>query len=47
MKTDDGGQTDVVLLPLMMDGRRLGVRHGLAAVGEHQNELDRLDQFSR
>ena len=42
MTTDDGGQTDVVLLPLMMGGRRLGVRQPLAAVGEHQTELDRL-----
>jgi formyl-CoA transferase len=34
MVTDDGGTTDVVLLPLMMDGRRLGVRKALPAVGE-------------
>ena len=39
MTTDDGGTTDVVLLPLTMDGRRLGVRQPLAAVGEHTDEV--------
>ena len=31
MQTDDGGTTDVVLLPLTMGGRRPGVRQALAA----------------
>ena len=39
MQTDDGGLTDVVLLPLLMGGRRPGVRHPLAAVGEHTEEV--------
>lgn len=39
MQTDDGGITEVVLLPLMMDGRRPGVRMPLAAVGEHRAEV--------
>jgi crotonobetainyl-CoA:carnitine CoA-transferase CaiB-like acyl-CoA transferase len=39
MTTDDGGQTDVVLLPLLMDGRRPGVRCPLPAVGQHTDEI--------
>jgi crotonobetainyl-CoA:carnitine CoA-transferase CaiB-like acyl-CoA transferase len=39
MRTDDGGTTKVVLLPLLMDGRRPGVRHALAQVGEHTDEI--------
>ncbi|MDR5816193.1 CaiB/BaiF CoA-transferase family protein [Caballeronia sp. LZ033] len=39
MQTDDGGSTDVVLLPLTMGGRRPGVRQPLAAVGEHTEEV--------
>ena len=39
MQTDDGGRTDVVLLPLLMGGRRLGVRQPLAKVGEHTEEI--------
>ena len=39
MQTDDGGRTDVVLLPLLMGGRRPGVRQPLAAVGEHTDEV--------
>jgi crotonobetainyl-CoA:carnitine CoA-transferase CaiB-like acyl-CoA transferase len=39
MRTDDGGLTDVVLLPLLMGGRRPGVRQPLAAVGEHTDEI--------
>ncbi|MBB3260829.1 formyl-CoA transferase [Paraburkholderia bannensis] len=39
MQTDDGGETEVVLLPLMMDGRRPGVRQPLAKVGEHTEEV--------
>ncbi|MFZ4284820.1 CaiB/BaiF CoA transferase family protein [Variovorax sp. HJSM1_2] len=35
MTTDDGGTTDVVLLPLTMGGQRPGVRSPLPAVGEH------------
>jgi crotonobetainyl-CoA:carnitine CoA-transferase CaiB-like acyl-CoA transferase len=39
MRTDDGGTTQVVLLPLLMDGRRPTVRQPLAAVGEHTAEV--------
>ncbi len=39
MQTDDGGTTDVVLLPLTMGGHRPGVRMPLAAVGEHTDEI--------
>jgi formyl-CoA transferase len=39
MQTDDGGTTDVVLLPLLMGGRRPGVRQPLARVGEHTEEV--------
>ena len=39
MQTDDGGSTDVVLLPLTLGGRRPGVRHPLARVGEHTEEV--------
>jgi formyl-CoA transferase len=39
MPTDDGGSTRVVLLPLMMDGRRLGVRRPLPRAGEHDDEI--------
>ena len=39
MTTDDGGTTDVVLLPLLMGGRRPGVRRPLARVGEHTEEV--------
>ncbi len=39
MRTDDGGTTEVVLLPLLMDGRRPGVRMPLAKVGEHTEEV--------
>ncbi len=39
METDDGGSTEVVLLPLLMDRRRLGVRRPLARVGEHTDEV--------
>lgn len=38
MQTDDGGRTDVVLLPLLMGGRRLTVRRPLARAGEHTEE---------
>ena len=39
MTTDDGGTTEVVLLPLAMGGRRPGVRRPLARVGEHTDEV--------
>ncbi|WP_116141833.1 CaiB/BaiF CoA transferase family protein [Trinickia diaoshuihuensis] len=39
MQTDDGGTTDVVLLPLTMGGRRPGVRQPLARIGEHTREI--------
>ena len=39
MQTDDGGTTDVVLLPLTLGGRRPGVRQALARVGEHTEEM--------
>ncbi|MFL9961272.1 CaiB/BaiF CoA-transferase family protein [Paraburkholderia sediminicola] len=38
METEDG-MTDVVLLPLLMGGRRPGVRQALARVGEHTQEI--------
>lgn len=38
MPTEDG-DTQVVLLPLLMGGRRPGVRHPLPAVGEHTAEV--------
>ncbi|WP_144114124.1 CaiB/BaiF CoA transferase family protein [Paraburkholderia sp. BCC1886] len=38
MDTEDG-PTDVVLLPLLMGGRRPGVRQALARVGEHTQEI--------
>ncbi|MBV6306543.1 CoA transferase [Candidimonas humi] len=39
MQTDDGGTTDVVLLPLMLGNRRPGVRMPLPKVGEHTEEI--------
>jgi formyl-CoA transferase len=39
MPTDDGGTTKVVLLPLLMGGRRPGVRRPLPKVGEHTEEI--------
>jgi crotonobetainyl-CoA:carnitine CoA-transferase CaiB-like acyl-CoA transferase len=39
MKTDDGETTNVVLLPLMMGGRRPPVRSPLPRVGEHTEEV--------
>ena len=39
MATDDGGSAKVVLLPLLMGGRRPGVRAPLARVGEHTDEV--------
>ena len=37
--TDDGSTTQVVLLPLLMNGRRLGARAPLPVVGEHTNDI--------
>ena len=39
MQTDDGGSTEVVLLPLLMGGRRPGVRRPLPQIGEHTEEV--------
>jgi len=39
MHVDDGASTDVVLLPLLMGGRRPTVRQPLARVGEHTDEV--------
>jgi crotonobetainyl-CoA:carnitine CoA-transferase CaiB-like acyl-CoA transferase len=39
MTTDDGDTTEVVLLPLTLDGRRPGVRMPLPKVGEHTEEI--------
>lgn len=39
MQTDDGDTTQVVLLPLLMNGRRPGVRHPLPKVGEQTEEI--------
>jgi crotonobetainyl-CoA:carnitine CoA-transferase CaiB-like acyl-CoA transferase len=39
IQTDDGGNTEVVLLPLMMGGRRLPVRRPLPKAGEHTAEV--------
>jgi crotonobetainyl-CoA:carnitine CoA-transferase CaiB-like acyl-CoA transferase len=39
MECDDGGMTEVVLLPLLMGGRRPGVRQALARAGEHTEEV--------
>ena len=39
METDSGDTTQVVLLPLLMGGRRPGVRQPLPKVGEHTQEV--------
>ncbi|WP_423458722.1 CaiB/BaiF CoA transferase family protein [Ottowia sp. VDI28] len=39
MATEDGGTTEAVLLPLLMGGRRPGVRMPLPKVGEHTEEV--------
>ena len=39
MQTEDGGTTDVVLLPLTLGGRRPGVRRPLPRIGEHTDEI--------
>ncbi|SCK26283.1 Crotonobetainyl-CoA:carnitine CoA-transferase CaiB [Variovorax sp. HW608] len=44
MQTEDGSITKAVLLPLLMGGRRPGVRRALPRVGEHTDEvLSRLE----
>ena len=39
MECEDGETTDVVLLPLLMGGRRPGVRHALPGIGQHTEEI--------
>jgi crotonobetainyl-CoA:carnitine CoA-transferase CaiB-like acyl-CoA transferase len=39
LTTDEGTTTQAVLLPLMMGGRRPGVRRPIAKVGEHTQEI--------
>jgi formyl-CoA transferase len=39
LTTDEGTTTQAVLLPLMMGGRRPGVRRPIAKVGEHTQEV--------
>ena len=39
MGTAEGGTTDVVLLPMLMNGRRLGVQRPLPRIGEHTDEV--------
>ena len=39
METEEGESTQVVLLPLLMGGRRPGVRRPLPKVGEHTEEV--------
>jgi formyl-CoA transferase len=39
MQAEDGTDTQVVLLPLLMGGRRPGVRQALAKIGEHTDEV--------
>ncbi|HET9578203.1 MAG TPA: CaiB/BaiF CoA-transferase family protein [Usitatibacter sp.] len=39
MQAEDGRTTEVVLLPLLMGGRRPGVRRPLPAPGEHDEEI--------
>lgn len=42
MQTPEGDATQVVLLPLLMGGRRPGVRQPLPGVGEHTDEVLRV-----
>lgn len=39
VQTAEGGSTDVVLLPMLMNGRRLGVQRPLPRIGEHTGEV--------
>ncbi len=48
LQTDDGSTTQIPLLPILMGGRRLGVRSPLPKVGEHTDEvLSSIRQRSR
>ena len=38
-RKDDGGTIDVVRLPLLLDGRRPGVRRPLPRIGEQTDEI--------
>jgi len=39
IQTEDGGASQTVLLPMSMNGRRLGVQRPLPAIGEHTDEI--------
>ncbi|MDQ7958586.1 MAG: CaiB/BaiF CoA-transferase family protein [Pseudomonadota bacterium] len=39
MQNEEGGQSEAVLLPLLLNGRRPGVRRALPRVGEHTDEV--------
>ncbi|MDI3381192.1 CaiB/BaiF CoA transferase family protein [Xenophilus aerolatus] len=39
MQNEEGGQSEAVLLPLLLNGRRPGVRRALPRVGEHTDEI--------
>jgi len=39
IQTAEGDSTDVVLLPMLMNGRRLGVQRPLPGIGEHTEEV--------
>ncbi|MBS0428381.1 MAG: CoA transferase [Proteobacteria bacterium] len=39
MQNEEGGQSEAVLLPLLLNGRRPGVRLALPRVGEHTEEI--------
>jgi len=39
IQTEDGGAGKTVLLPMSMNGQRLGVQRPLAAIGEHTDEI--------
>jgi len=39
MEIDGDGMTEVVLLPLLMGGRRPGVRSPLPSIGQHTEEV--------
>jgi crotonobetainyl-CoA:carnitine CoA-transferase CaiB-like acyl-CoA transferase len=43
---DDGSQTDMPLLPISIDGKRLQPRHPLAGIGEHTYEVMRKLGYS-
>jgi crotonobetainyl-CoA:carnitine CoA-transferase CaiB-like acyl-CoA transferase len=39
IQTEDGGAGQTMLLPMLMNGRRLGVQRPLPAIGEHTEEV--------